>query len=105
MKVAMANTRAHQVMVARWPKRSASQPVAGVATAVATMLKVITQDTSSWVADSAPCSWGSSAEEIRTERGIDGGAQHQRDEQQHALQRRQTVDGRVVVHGAAMSRP
>ena len=54
MKVAMANTRAHQVMVGRWPKRSASQPAAGVATAVATMLKVMTHDTSSWVADSAP---------------------------------------------------
>ena len=41
-------------MIARGPKRSASQPVIGVATAVATILKVITQDTSSWVADSAP---------------------------------------------------
>ena len=67
MKVAMANTRAHQVMVGRWPKRSASQPAAGVATAVATMLKVITQEISSWVADSAPCSCGSKAEEISTE--------------------------------------
>ena len=54
-------------MIWRWPKRSASQPVAGVATAVATILKVITQDTSSWVADSAPCSCGSKAEEISTE--------------------------------------
>ena len=54
-------------MTSRWPKRSASQPVAGVATAVATMLKVITQDTSSWVADIAPCSCGSNADEISTE--------------------------------------
>ena len=67
MKVAMANTRAHHVMVGRCPKRSASQPVAGVATAVATMLNVMTHDTSSWVADSAPWSWGNNAEEIRTE--------------------------------------
>ena len=67
MKVAMANTRAHQVMVARWPKRSASQPAAGVATAVATMLKVMTQEISSWVADSAPWSCGSKADEIRTD--------------------------------------
>ena len=67
MKVAMVNTSVHQVMVARWPNRSASQPAAGVATAVATMLKVITQDTSSCVAESAPCSCGSNAEEMSTE--------------------------------------
>ena len=54
-------------MIVRWPKRSASQPVAGVATAVATMLKVMTHDTSSWVADMAPCNCGSNAEEISTE--------------------------------------
>jgi hypothetical protein len=41
--------------------------VAGVATAVATMLKVITQEISSWVADSAPCNCGSKAEEMSTE--------------------------------------
>ncbi len=64
MNVAIANTSAHQVMVARWPKRSASQPAAGVATAVATMLKVMTQEISSWVADKAPCSCGSSADEM-----------------------------------------
>ena len=67
MKVEMAKNSAAQIMVWRWPKRSASQPVAGVATAVATMLNVMTHDTSSWVADSAPCSCGSKAEEISTE--------------------------------------
>ena len=67
MKVEMVKNSADQIMMSRWPKRSASQPVAGVATAVATMLKVITQDTSSWVADMAPCSCGSKAEEISTE--------------------------------------
>ena len=67
MKVAMPKNRAAAIMTWRWPKRSASQPVIGVATAVATILKVITQDTSSWVADSAPCSCGSKAEEISTD--------------------------------------
>ena len=67
MNVETVNSSAAQIMMLRWPKRSASQPVAGVATAVATILKVITQDTSSWVADMAPCSCGSSAEEMRTE--------------------------------------
>ena len=67
MKVETVKMVADQIMMVRWLKRSASQPVAGVATAVATMLKVITHDTSSWVADMAPCSCGSRAEEIRTE--------------------------------------
>ena len=40
------------------PKRDTSQPVIGVTTAVARMLKVITQAISSWVADSAPCICG-----------------------------------------------
>jgi hypothetical protein len=42
----------------RHPKRLASQPVMGVATAVATRLKVMTQEISSWVADSEPRIWG-----------------------------------------------
>src|SRR5882757_2451475 len=40
------------------PKRDTSQPVIGVTTAVARMLKVITQAISSWVADNAPCICG-----------------------------------------------
>ena len=67
MKVEMPKNSAAAIITSRWPKRSASHPVAGVATAVATMLKVITQDTSSWVADIAPCSCGSNADEISTE--------------------------------------
>ena len=67
MKVATVNDSALQIMTWRWPKRSASQPVAGVATAVATMLNVITQDISSWVADRAPCNCGSKAEEMSTD--------------------------------------
>ena len=55
MKVAMVKMVADQIINLRWLKRLASQPVAGVATAVATMLKVMTHDTSSWVADMAPC--------------------------------------------------
>ena len=40
------------------PKRDTSHPVIGVTTAVARMLKVMTQAISSWVADSAPCICG-----------------------------------------------
>src|SRR5688500_9981917 len=43
----------------RAPKRAASQPVSGVITAVATRLKVTTQATWSWVAESAPWICGS----------------------------------------------
>lgn len=42
----------------RQPSRAASQPVAGVAIAVATRLKVSTQEICSWVADRAPLSCG-----------------------------------------------
>ena len=45
----MANTSAQKVMVRRRPNLSASQPAAGVATAVATILKVMTQEISSYV--------------------------------------------------------
>ena len=51
-------------MVSRRPKRAASQPVIGVATAVARMLKVMAQAISSWVADMAPCICGSRVEAI-----------------------------------------
>ena len=50
----------------RRPTRATSQPVIGVTTAVARMLKVMTQATSSCVADSAPCICGSSDETIRS---------------------------------------
>ena len=43
----------------RQPRRAASQPVIGVATAVATRLSVMTQEISSWVADSVPRICGS----------------------------------------------
>ena len=43
----------------RQPSRLASQPVIGVATAVATRLSVITQEISSCVADSVPRTCGS----------------------------------------------
>ena len=51
-------------MVSRRPKRAASQPVIGVMTAVARMLKVIAQAISSWVADMVPCICGSRVEAI-----------------------------------------
>src|ERR1041385_2717016 len=51
-------------MTARRPKRATSQPVIGVATAVARMLKVIAQAISSWVADMVPCICGSRVEAI-----------------------------------------
>ena len=56
--------RTDQVMVSRRPKRAASQPVIGVATAVARMLKVMAQAISSWVADMVPCICGNSVEAI-----------------------------------------
>ena len=40
------------------PNRATSQPVIGVTTAVARILKVIAQAISSWVADMAPCICG-----------------------------------------------
>ena len=42
----------------RQPSFAASQPVSGVAIAVATRLKVSTQEICSWVAESAPLSCG-----------------------------------------------
>ena len=48
-----------QNITARHPSRLASQPVIGVATAVATKLSVMTQAISSCVADSAPRNCGS----------------------------------------------
>ena len=63
-KVVTVKARTDQVMVSRRPKRAASQPVMGVATAVARMLKVIAQAISSWVADMAPCICGSNVEAI-----------------------------------------
>ena len=46
------------------PKRDTSQPVIGVTTAVARMLKVIAQAISSWVADIAPCICGRMVEVV-----------------------------------------
>ena len=51
-------------MTLRRPKRATSQPVIGVATAVARMLKVIVQAISSCVAAIAPCICGNSVEAI-----------------------------------------
>jgi hypothetical protein len=61
------NSEKHSIeptITLRRPKRATSQPVIGVTTAVATMLKVIAQAISSWVADIAPCICGSSVEAI-----------------------------------------
>ena len=56
--VASVNHPTDHTITRLLPKRDTSQPVIGVTTAVARMLKVITQATSSWVADSAPCICG-----------------------------------------------
>ena len=56
--VAAVKQAIDQIMTRLVPKRDTSQPVIGVTTAVARMLKVITQAISSWVADSAPCICG-----------------------------------------------
>ena len=48
-----------QIITLRCPKRATSQPVIGVTMAVAMMFSVTTHATWSGVADSAPCSWGS----------------------------------------------
>ena len=47
------------------PKRPTSQPVIGVNTAVARMLKVTVQEISSWVADMAPCICGRMAVAVK----------------------------------------
>ena len=52
-------------MTLRRPKRAASQPVIGVTTAVARILKVMTQAIWSRVAESEPCICGSSTVTIR----------------------------------------
>ena len=62
--VVTVNRNTDQLIVSRRPKRAASQPVIGVHTAVARMLKVIAQAISSWVADMVPCICGSSVEAI-----------------------------------------
>ena len=64
MNVVTVNRKTDQVMVSRRPKRAASHPVIGVATAVARMLKVIAQAISSWVADMAPCICGRMVEVV-----------------------------------------
>src|SRR4249919_2287145 len=46
-------------IVLRQPSRLASQPVIGVATAVAIRFKVMTQEISSWVAENVPLICGS----------------------------------------------
>ena len=53
-----------QTMTCLAPKRDTSQPVIGVTTAVARMLKVMAQAISSWVADSAPCICGRTVEVV-----------------------------------------
>lgn len=63
--VATVNPLTQPTMTRRRPKRATSQPVMGVATAVARMLKVITQEISSAVADKAPWICGSTVEAMR----------------------------------------
>ena len=62
--VASVNRPIDQTITRLVPKRDTSQPVIGVTTAVARMLKVITQAISSWVADSAPCICGRMVEVV-----------------------------------------
>ena len=54
----VVNPTADSTISVRQPSRAASQPVSGVAIAVATRLKVSTQEICSWVADNAPLSCG-----------------------------------------------
>ncbi len=56
--VASEKPRMPQIITFLMPNRATSQPVIGVTTAVARMLKVIAQAISSWVADMAPCICG-----------------------------------------------
>ena len=64
IRVVTVKQNTDQIIVSRRPKRAASQPVIGVMTAVARMLKVIAQAISSWVADMVPCICGSRVEAI-----------------------------------------
>ena len=52
-------------MTLRRPNEATSQPVIGVTTAVARMLKVTVQDISSWVAAIAPCICGRMAVAVK----------------------------------------
>ena len=63
-KVASVKQAIEQTMTRFEPKRATSQPVIGVTTAVARMLKVIAQAISSWVADIAPCICGRTVEVV-----------------------------------------
>ena len=56
--MAIEKLKIPKVITRLLPKRATSQPVIGVTTAVARMLKVIAQAISSWVADMAPCICG-----------------------------------------------
>ena len=58
------NSAIDPTITVRRPSRATSQPVIGVTTAVARMLNVITQATSSWVASIAPCICGRMVEAI-----------------------------------------
>ena len=64
--VATVNHPTDHTITRLLPKRDTSQPVIGVTTAVARMLKVITHATSSWVADSAPCICGRMVDVVRS---------------------------------------
>ena len=63
-QVAAVNPRMDHVMTVRRPKRETSQPVIGVTTAVARMLKVMAQAISSAVAPMVPCICGNNVEAI-----------------------------------------
>ncbi|MND03262.1 hypothetical protein D3C83_230010 [compost metagenome] len=60
------NSAIEPTITPRRPNRATSQPVIGVTTAVARMLKVIAQAISSWVADIAPCICGRSVDAINS---------------------------------------
>ena len=64
IKVASEKLRMPHTITVLLPKRATSQPVIGVTTAVARMLKVMAQAISSWVADIAPCICGRMVEVV-----------------------------------------
>ena len=57
-RVAIEKAKIPQTITLLLPNLATSQPVIGVTTAVARMLKVMAQAISSWVADMAPCICG-----------------------------------------------
>ena len=60
------NSPVDQTISFQRPNRAASQPVIGMAIAVARILKVTVQEISSDVAEKVPCIWGSTVEATST---------------------------------------